>query len=703
MQIRLQERISCARRAYFVGRLAERALFEETLAARELPFSILYLFGSAGIGKTALIQEYRALCDSAQVPFTYVDARNVDPSPGHFLDTLRHVLKLTPTVDPVETLSSRSGRQVLILDTYEAFAPLDGWLRDYFFPYLSLDTLVVIADRHPPNHDWHSDIGWQTLLHPLSLHNLSMDESGEFLHKRGVPMEQHEAILDFTHGYPLALSLVADAFIQRQDPFLQPENDLQIVRSLLERIVQRVPGPAHRVALEACAMVRVITEPLLADMLKIGDPTRGPGTGVHTLFEWLCSLSFMESSSEGLFPHDIARHALCSDLRWRNPGWYDELYSRAQRFYVNGLTLSSGRRQQQMLADLLFLNRDKPALAPFFAWQAHEEVSGQPMAESDLPHLLAMVADYEGEESARLAHHWLQSQSQGVRVWRDRSGGVQGFLSIISLEQADPETRQSDPAVRTAWEYLQDRAPLRRDESATMFRFWLGRESYQGVSPTQSRIFINTMLHYLTKPGLAYSFFPCAQPEFWAPMFNYANLQRLPEVDFSVGGKDYGVYGHDWRAMPPLPWLKQLATLEADTTALLPPTPSSNEDLAVLNKPQFKQAVEHALQHFTRPDLLRENVLLRSRLTTSKQGTLDMAEQAERLQERLREGATLLQNSPKQVKFYRVLEHSFFHPAPTQEAAAEVLDIPFSTYRRHLKRAVSEITDILWRWEVDGT
>ncbi len=30
-------------------------------------------------------------------------------------------------------------------------------------------------------------------------------------------------------------------------------------------------------------------------------------------------------------------------------------------------------------------------------------------------------------------------------------------------------------------------------------------------------------------------------------MFAYADLTRLPEADFQVGERSYGIYGHDWR------------------------------------------------------------------------------------------------------------------------------------------------------------
>ena len=47
-----------------------------------------------------------------------------------------------------------------------------------------------------------------------------------------------------------------------------------------------------------------------------------------------------------------------------------------------------------------------------------------------------------------------------------------------------------------------------------------------------------------------------------------------------------------------------------------------------------------------------------------------------------------------------VLRRTFVRGAPTQEAAADVLGLPFSTYRRHLAKAVEQLTDVLWAVEI---
>src|SRR6185312_9715410 len=105
----------------------------------------------------------------------------------------------------------------------------------------------------------------------------------------------------------------------------------------LEQLVQKVPGPAHRAALETCALVRLTTESLLAEVLGVDD--------AHELFEWLRGLSFIESGPLGIFPHDLVRDALGVDLRWRNPEWFGELHRRARHYYASRLGQTRGVEQ----------------------------------------------------------------------------------------------------------------------------------------------------------------------------------------------------------------------------------------------------------------------------------------------------------------------------------------------------------------------
>jgi hypothetical protein len=183
-------------------------------------------------------------------------------------------------------------------------------------------------------------------------------------------------------------------------------------------------------------------------------------------------------------------------------------------------------------------------------------------------------------------------------------------------------------------------------------------------------------------------------------MFAYADLARLPECDFEVGGRRYGVYGHDWRAMPPMAWLALLGEREVSAGAQAAPPPAS-EPLVVLSQDEFGQAVRNALRDFARPDLLRASPLLRARLIVERPGSLSApAERVAALQAVLREAAEALQASPREAKLYRAVYHTYFQPLATQEQVAELLDLPFSTYRRHLKAGVARLADVLWTREI---
>jgi hypothetical protein len=183
------------------------------------------------------------MCEQHHAQCIYLDARNIDPSPEDFISALRQALDLKPHELYSEAIASFPGKFMIMLDTYEAIAPLDSWLRDTFLPQLPENVLVVISGRNSPSQGWRSDPGWQTMIRTLPLRNLSPEESRAYLLKRHIPPEQHQAVLDFTHGHPLALSLVADVFAQRGEFEFKPEDSPDVVKALLEQLVQQVPQP----------------------------------------------------------------------------------------------------------------------------------------------------------------------------------------------------------------------------------------------------------------------------------------------------------------------------------------------------------------------------------------------------------------------------------------------------------------------------
>jgi predicted ATPase len=144
------DRLRQTRSRRFVGRGGELELFRTALAAPEPPFTVLYVHGPGGVGKTALLQAFaETALDAGRVAIA-LDGRELESSPPGFLAALGLALGLPDHDDPLAALAS-DRPVVLLLDTYEVAAPLDDWLRQRFLPALSGDTLVVLgAATRPP-------------------------------------------------------------------------------------------------------------------------------------------------------------------------------------------------------------------------------------------------------------------------------------------------------------------------------------------------------------------------------------------------------------------------------------------------------------------------------------------------------------------------------------------------------------------------
>jgi hypothetical protein len=72
----------------------------------------------------------------------------------------------------------------------------------------------------------------------------------------------------------------------------------------------------------------------------------------------------------------------------------------------------------------------------------------------------------------------------------------------------------------------------------------------------------------------------------------------------------------------------------------------------------------------------------------------------EQLRATIEDAIGCLGDQPKGDLLGAVLQRTFVRAAPTQEAAAEVLGLPFSTYRRHLAKALEQVSDLLWAVEI---
>ena len=665
--------LALRRRRAFVGRASETELFEAALEAEGAPlFSVLYIHGPGGVGKSTLLEIFAEIATARGATVAQLDGRSLVP-------TRSALLEAWP--------DAANPPGVVLIDAYDRLAPLDGWIRNNLLPELPVSTLTVLAARTPPSADWRSDPAWRDLLRIVSLRNLSPQDCRTYLTASAVDVAMHNTLVEATHGHPLALSLLTDLVLRGRD--VEPDAlSPDLVGTLVRRFVDEVPSARHRRALEVCALARVTTEALLRDTLELDD--------AGELFGWLRELSFIESARDGLVPHDLARDVLDVDLRWRDREAYEQVFRSVRAHIHHRLANLTGVEQQRAIFDEKFVFRNLPSVLSPVEWEAWGEHYPELAQSGDRDLILALVEAAEGAESAAIAGQWWERQPEGFFVVRDEDGEVRGVLALFTLTD-EPGELGFDPGASAAWDHVQRSSPARPGDVVTQTRFVLDRDRYQAPSPTLNATPILTIQRYLQTPRLAWDFLTLAQPDSLNDYFAIADLPRAAGADFVVGGRTYGLFAHDFRPVPVDAWLEVVTERALSQDPFR--RPRTVEPVA-LSQPAFADAVRQALRDLQQPELLARNPLRQTRLLATRlaEGSPEDAV----LADLVREAVQSLRAHPRDHKRWRAMDRTYLRPAGTQERAAELLDLPFSTYRRHLTEGVTRTVAYLWDMEVYG-
>jgi hypothetical protein len=643
----------------FVGRDAERALFRSALDHDKRAFSVLYIHGPGGAGKTTLL---RVLADDARaagMPVVEVDVRVTGANPPAFEAACGDAL----TTDGV----------VLVIDTFEQSQALEAWLRTRFLPRLPYDALVVIAGRVPLDPGWRIDPDWNDALRVITLPDLNTADAHSLLAARGVPKELYEQLLTFAGGQPLALTLAADLAARQESAPGDWTPDQEVVKTLLHRLVGHLPTPAHRRALEVCAHVEVTTEELLRSAI---------GDGTAELFEWLRGLPFIESSRYGVYPHDVVREALTQDLRWRDPEGFGSLHRSIHDHLLDRVRAAVGPDVIETTRSLLYLYRTASTLADYVTWSGRGEVYEDDYRREDRAAVLRLTSDYDGAESARIAAFWLDRQPDAFHLLRRaETGEVVAFSVWLRLHGPEPVQIAADPLVAAVWRHCDAHGPVRPGEHVAVSGFIVA-EAYGVVSPIVDLMFTRVVAEWLRAERIAWSFLVRRHVELWDTHSKSIEHEPIRER-VTIDGRELLLYAHDWRTAPLQVWLSR-----QDTEVLSGRRPAAGAEpcYTVLSRPQFDAAVRAALRDVGHAAALDANPLCGTRL----------ADEGAELRLLLTEAVQTLEDDPRASKQYRAIHTTFFLRVPTQEAAAERLSLPFSTYRRHLTSGIERICESLW-------
>ncbi|MGW2286982.1 hypothetical protein [Streptomyces phaeochromogenes] len=512
----------------------------------------------------------------------------------------------------------------------------------------------------------------------IGLPDLGAAEARSLLAGCGVPESLQDKVLTFAGGQPLALTLAADLAARPNAEADRWVPDQDVVKTLLSRLIGTVPSPRHRRALEVCAQTEVTGEDLLRATV---------GGDAAELFEWQCKQPFVESGRFGASPHDVVRELLVRDLRWRDPDGYAELHRLVREHLFDRVRDAPEPSVIEAGRSLMFLYHNITSLAGYVTWVERGEVYEDVLRPEDRTAVLRLTAESETVESVRIAQFWLDRQPAAFRVYRRADDDeVVAFGAWLRLDKPDPDEMAADPTVVALGRHVETHGQGRDGEHLVLHRFSIDPVAYGGVSPVVDLFSIRSVAQWLRSDGLAWSCHVSRNAELWGPQM--ASIDHDPlSAPVVVGGRPLTLYAHDWRAHPTREWLDRQ---DIEVFSGRRPPPIGEPARLVLLRAALDGAARKALRDLDDTGRLQANDLC---------GTA-LAHDGGALRQVLTDALGELVQNPRAAKPHRALHTTYFCRIPTQEAAAERLGLPFSTYRRHLTAGIEALCDVMWRLEL---
>jgi hypothetical protein len=496
---------------------------------------VAFVYGVAGIGKSALLDAFADDLRRSGTPVWRIDCAAIDPTESSFRAAL----------DDAGWQPGRAG--VVLVDTYEVFRIADPWLRHELVPSLSTDLRFVIAGRDAPMLEWSTERGRVGGLEILPLLGLTDEAARAFLADANVREDHAEMICRVARGHPLSLRLGAEADVAHM-----PIDEVgpRVVAALATAFRAGLDDDARQL-LDAASVPRRVTRGVLEAMAC---------QDADGAIETLGALSFVDETSEGLRLHDAVQAAVSARLRALEPERFRELRSAAWRHLQNETRRAGASDLHRSTADLLFLIDNPFVREAMFPATAHA-FSVESSREEDVDALRALWHEFETPEGASVLDAWLRLRPSAVRSVRDRTGTVVGCSIVAEWRDIPHSLERADPVV-AAWSRHAARDPLPPGQRTLTHRRWLAAGTGEGPSGVQAAALLDVKRDYFRlRPHLGRLYLGVRDPRPFHDALHTLGFRSFDEP-IQVGGEPFHLAALDFGPDSVDGWLNRIAAAE---------------------------------------------------------------------------------------------------------------------------------------------